>query len=303
MHRSGTSWVSEVLSTGGRYIVKDEEIFLPNYPSKEKPIKIWYEYITSKTEDRYMNYIKGVLSNKYNFINNISISSSKNEYLKAFQFKAESIKRRFLYNSNPLIIAEPLGLLSAEWFAKTFNCKMIIMIRHPAAIISSMKINSIKYKFSKTSSILAQNNSIKDHMSFLKKQNFFIPESNDIIGQGILLWKILYNYVAKIEKIYPSWLFLRHEDLALNPNKEYKIIFDKLNLPFTKRTKNKINYLCSELNQNYLSPNEKDKNKRNSKSLVYRWHEILTNNEIDRIKTEVSDISNIWFKEDDWCRP
>ena len=79
MHRSGTSWVSEVLSTGGRYIVKDEEIFLPNYPSKEKPIKIWYEYITSKTEDRYMNYIKGVLSNKYNFINNISISSSKNE--------------------------------------------------------------------------------------------------------------------------------------------------------------------------------------------------------------------------------
>ena len=44
MHRSGTSWVSEILSTAGRYVLKDEEMFLPNYPSQAKPIKIWYEY-------------------------------------------------------------------------------------------------------------------------------------------------------------------------------------------------------------------------------------------------------------------
>ena len=74
-------------------------------------------------------------------------------------------------------------------------------------------------------------------------------------------------------------------------------------MPFTKRTKNKINYLCSEFNQNYLSPNGKDKNKRNSKSLVYRWHEILTDEEINRIKSQVSPISEKWFADSDWLPP
>ena len=60
MHRSGTSWVSEILSTAGRYVLKDEEMFLPNYPSQTKPIKIWYEYIQEpkgKRED-IPNFLK-----------------------------------------------------------------------------------------------------------------------------------------------------------------------------------------------------------------------------------------------------
>ena len=32
MHRSGTSWISDIIESSGFYITKDEEIFHPTFP-------------------------------------------------------------------------------------------------------------------------------------------------------------------------------------------------------------------------------------------------------------------------------
>ena len=302
MHRSGTSWVSEILSTAGRYVLKDEEMFLPNYPSQAKPIKIWYEYIHIKNEEKYTEYIETVLSNEYHLINGLSLSKSINKKIKALYHKLNSILRKSFYHSTPLILVEPLGLLSSDWFSKTYKCKMIIMIRHPAAIISSLKLNNIRYNFNGTHSLLTQNDFLKNNVHFLKNNNENIPEPDDIIGQGILMWKILYGYVQKLQKNNRDWIFAKHEDLSIDPIKEFELIFKKLGLPFTKKTKSKINKLCSKDNSNYLLPGERDKNKRNSKKLIYRWHEILSKDEVTRIREEVSLISDYWYDQQSWIQ-
>ena len=80
------------------------------------------------------------------------------------------------------------------------------------------------------------------------------------------------------------------------------MIFKKLGLPFRKKTKNKINKLCSKDNSNYLLPGERDKNKRNSKKLIYRWHEILSKDEVTRIREEVSLISDYWYDQQSWIQ-
>ena len=292
MHRSGTSWVADIIATGGKYIIKDEEIFLPNYPSQNKPINIWYEYINSKNENKYIEYIENVLSNKYYIKNNLSFSKSVNERIRVYYLKAYSLIRKLFYESLPLILVEPLGLLSSEWFANTYKCKIVIIIRHPAAIISSLKINKIKYRFLNDNSLLTQNDFVKDHINLLIKDKKDIPGPNDIIGQGILMWKILYNYVLKLQNNNNNWIFVKHEDLSLDPIKEFKVIFNKLGLLFSNKTINKINILCSEDNKNYLLPDERDNNKRNSKELIYRWHEILTEEEIEAVAYYVFNSTN-----------
>jgi len=293
MHRSGTSWVSQILSTAGGYVVKDEEIFLPNYPSQNKPIKIWYEYIHSKNEKKYIQYIENALSNKYHLIHDLSLSKPINKKIKAFYLKANSILRKSFYDSTPLILVEPLGLLSSDWFSKTYKCKMIIIIRHPAAIISSLKLNNIKYNFNGSDSLFVQD-------EFVNNNN--LPKSDDIIGQGILMWKILYSHVQKLQKNNKNWIFVKHEDLSIDPMNEFQLLFKKLGLPFRNTTINKINKLCSTDNSNYLLPGQRDKNKRNSKKLIWRWHEILSKDEVSRIREEVSLISDYWYDQQSWIQ-
>ena len=294
MHRSGTSWVSQILSTAGRYVLKDEEIFLPNYPSQNKPIKIWYEYIHSKNEKKYIQYIENTLSNKYHLIHEFPFQESISQKLKAFYLKTNSILRKSFYDSTPLILVEPLGLLSSDWFSKTYKCKMIIIIRHPAAIISSLKLNNINYNLNGSDSLFVQDE--------FAKNNKKLPKSDDIIGQCILMWKILYSYVQKLKKNNKNWIFVKHEDLSIDPMKEFQLLFKKLGLPFRNTTINKINKLCSTENSNYLLPGEKDKNKRNSKKLIYRWHEILSKDEVTRIREEVSLISDYWYDQQSWIQ-
>ena len=231
MHRSGTSWVSQILSTAGGYVVKDEEIFLPNYPSQNKPIKIWYEYIHSKNEKKYIQYIENALSNKYHLIHEFPFQESISQKIKAFYLKTNSILRKSFYDSTPLILVEPLGLLSSDWFSKTYKCKMIIIIRHPAAIISSLKLNNIKYNFNGSDSLFVQN-------EFVDNNNNNLPKSDDIIGQGILMWKILYSYVQKLQKNNKNWIFVKHEDLSIDPMNEFQLLFKKLGLPFRNTTIN-----------------------------------------------------------------
>ena len=205
MHRSGTSWIANILAAGNQYLIKDEEIFLPNYLYNGTPIQIWSEYINSENEHKYLDFIYDVLSNKYSFIESLIKTSMLKDYLKVFKHKGLSIKRRLFNKSNPLIIVEPLGLLSAEWFAKSFNCHIIIIIRHPAAIISSLKRRHIRYKFSSKGSLLSQNSFVDKHLSHLKDDMKYLPDYDDIIGQGILIWKILYSYVSTLESKYKTW--------------------------------------------------------------------------------------------------
>tara|TARA_B100000315_G_scaffold105078_1_gene96313 strand:- start:2549 stop:3535 length:987 start_codon:yes stop_codon:yes gene_type:complete len=303
MHRSGTSWVANILAAGGQYLIKDEEIFLPNYLYKGTPIQIWNEYINSENEHKYLDFIYDVLSNKYSFIESIIKTSKLKDSLKVFQHKGLSIKRRLFNKSNPLIIVEPLGLLSSEWFEKSFNCQMVIIIRHPAAIISSLKRRHIKYRFSSKDSLLTQNSFVDKHLSHLKDDIKCLPDYDDIIGQGILLWKIFYSYVATLQSKHNNWNFIRHSDFAKDPHKNYKILFKKLNIPFTDEVNIKIDDLCSDSNLVELPLNAKDNHKRNSQKLIYKWHDILTNDEIKRIRNEVLSISEIWYSNSDWLPP
>ena len=65
----------------------------------------------------------------------------------------------------------------------------------------------------------------------------------------------------------------------------------------------KIDDLCSDSNLVELPLNAKDNHKRNSQKLIYKWHDILTNDEIKRIRNEVLSISEIWYSNSDWLPP
>ena len=99
----------------------------------------------------------------------------------------------------------------------------------------------------------------------------YLPDYDDIIGQGILIWKILYSYVSTLESKYKTWNFIKYSDFAQEPHKQFKRLFKRLNIPFTDAVNFKIDDLCSDSNQVELPLNAKDNHKRNSQKLIYKF--------------------------------
>ena len=53
IHRSGTSWIGNMLALGGNHKIFDEEIF--SISPSGTPIKVMYEYVCEENEANYIN--------------------------------------------------------------------------------------------------------------------------------------------------------------------------------------------------------------------------------------------------------
>ena len=115
---------------------------------------------------------------------------------------------------------------------------MIIIIRHPAAYVNSIKrmnwrVNPRDY--------LKQPELIDNYLLDLKAEiEAFEQTDNNIIEEAALRWKIYHNVIKKYQKEYPDWYYIKHETISENPLSEFKKIFNEFNLEFDKSTKVKI---------------------------------------------------------------
>ena len=152
--------------------------------------------------------------------------------------------------------------------------------------------------------ILGENGFDNIEMSKSTKDGSIFSEIQSIIlslhKQGILLWNMLHSVIAIYEKQHPNWVFIRFEDLAVNPIIGYSHLFNQLKLSFNKNIQNKINLLSSNENPIELPLGKRDTNKRNSIATMYNWKTRLTQEEIQLIKKGVNLISEKWYPTEDW---
>ena len=46
---------------------------------------------------------------------------------------------RMLRKNDGQILIEPIGFFSAEWFSKKYHTPVVLVVRHPASFVSSLK--------------------------------------------------------------------------------------------------------------------------------------------------------------------
>jgi hypothetical protein len=137
-------------------------------------------------------------------------------------------RRARLTRARPLV-KDPLALLSAEWLAHRFDTQNLVMIRHPAAFVSSvMKI--WRHSFER---FLADEQLLHDHLArFEKEIRAEVKRPSDMLSPAALMWRILYSGVATFRERQPTWLFLRHEDVSLEPMPVFREVYEG---PFVDR--------------------------------------------------------------------
>jgi hypothetical protein len=65
-------------------------------------------------------------------------------------------------------------------------------------------------------------------------------DPDDIVGQGCLLWRIIYGFVAREARGDGQALLVRHEDLSSDPLRRYEELYDRLGLDLNEAARRTI---------------------------------------------------------------
>ena len=297
--RSGTTWVGRILTTSSQlYYI--HEPFNPDFRPGAGICNVKFNhhqtYITPAIESSYYKPIRQMVKGKYNLPAGMlgckSIADIKKVWSQRREF--QEYRRRHML---PLI-KDPIALMSAGWMGSRFDMDVIVMIRHPAAFVTSMK--RLNWTFEPRNWALSQPMLLGDYLSPLETEMKDVVQSNaDMIDRLALLWKVIYFVVLKYKEVYQDWIYLRHEDIARDPLVEFKRLFGRLGLDFTNDARKQIEEHSNASNPSHAEGAEKLL-KLNSKKVISQWKNVLTPHEVIRIKDRVEEVSKYYYSDSDW---
>ena len=293
-HRSGSTWVGRVISAHSGVCYVDEPVKPENAPDfLHNGFNISFAYITGEWHRRFLQGYKKLLTGNFPGLSDISHLTYRNwlKYFVYFRLIAGIKRQRYL-------LKDPFAIFSSEWFDRYLRSKNIILIRHPAAFVSSLKKNGWTHDFN---SFLRQPELIRDHLPAYREEIMkCIEENYDVIDQGILFWNLFHSYILKMKEKHPDWYFVRHEDLSVNPFDEFQRVFQYLELSFSAKVQAYLRSTTSEENRSERPDNISHVLKRNSKANIKNWKKRLTGNEIEKIHEQTKAVSSYFYSPEEW---
>lgn len=302
-HRSGTTWAGKILSSSNSvgYIME------PFNDANNKPgifrMKFghYFPYINENDNKRFFQAASETISFRYNLLHGLKSIHSGYELARLIKDWLNCM--RFRLSRKRPFIKDPNALFMSEWLYNHFDFNIIVLIRHPAAFVSSLLLLNWFFPFS---DLLKQKHLMKDHLStFEDEMRTFKNKNNSLIDEAILAWRLLHYTIYKYQQKYKEWTFVRHEDLSRDPESEFRKIFGKINLDFDNRVKKVLQEFSgirnpSDTTNVSIPVNSRKSIKRNSQLNIWNWKNRLDAKEIIYIRERVEPIASNFYGDLDW---
>jgi hypothetical protein len=294
-HRSGSTWVGKMLSLSPSvgYI---REPFGPHHRPGQLAVNFWFwfPYISSENETAYVGPVSDMLAFRYRTHEEIRCLRTPLDTARFLRDRC-----RFGYycrrGSRPLL-KDPLALFSAEWLTSRFGVQPVVLIRHPAAFVSSLKNLGWSHPFDHfLCQPLLMRDLLAPYRSLLEK---FAAVEQPLLDQAILLWTLMHHTIRRYRERHPDWVFLRHEDLSRQPLQRFEELFGRLGLTFNKNIRKRIAMSTTDANQ--IEPADPMQVHRASRAGIWNWCHRLTVAEIERIRDSVEPLSGEFYDERSW---
>lgn len=273
--RSGSTWVGRMLALpwGVKYV---SEPFNPKYGLKL--FKSWFVYINENNEQYYLPAIKKLLE----------FQGGYRLTLPALRYWSHNF---YPFKKRPLL-KDPIACFSADWLAKKFDLRVVVLWRHPAAFYASLKRVNWHFNFS---NLLQQESLMAKQLEPLR--DLMAKANKSYAEEAAILWLGIYSVLDKYSANNPHWLIRRHEDISLNPLEEFKDLYAKLDLKFSKSVEKKIIKYSSGKSS---EPTKVMDLKRNSPAVVGQWFKQVNNEEIAIIKNITGNLALKYYPENKW---
>ena len=256
---------------------------------------LWYTYVTERNAAPYFAPLSRTLELKYDVGEALRAARSPRALARTLRRYGSSLKNRRL-RPRPLM-KDPIALLSAPWLVSTFAMTPIVLIRHPAAFVASLKRLDWTFPFSH---FVDQPLLMEDRLKrFAEEIETFARSERDVVDQASLLWTILHDVIDTYRQAHPDWRFVRHEDLSRDPVEGFRALFADLGLQFSQRIQAVVR-LHSDSSNPAGDAAPTYSIRRDSRGNVLAWKKLLDAKEIGRIRARVEEISSRYYSEKDW---
>ena len=297
-HRSGTTWVGHMIALAPNV----HYIHEPAHPDHDRGIcgakfDFWYTYISTRNEQPYYRYLKRTINLRYSPIQKLrqtrrlrSVPGIVRECI-----HVERLRRR-----HPrVLIKGPFALFSIPWYVSRFDIGVVVMIRHPAAFASSLKIANWHFPFEHwVKQPLLMEEVLSRFSAEIERQ---AHQPGDVLDQATLLWKCIHHAILGYMVTNPEWMFIRHEDLSLDPVKGLRKIYQKLGLDFTESIQEKIAEHSASSNP-VGGLDHRYEFKLNSRANLETWKQRLSEDEALRIRRQVEEVACFLYSPESWER-
>lgn len=294
-HRSGSTWVGQMIARSPAVAYIHEPFNIEPHPGHfGGQFDTWFTYVCDSNADQYEPYLRECLALTYPLATKLRASKSPAHVGRSLvswsRFNASKGMGR-----RPLM-KDPLAVFSAEWLARTFDMRVIMLIRHPAAFAGSIKEANWSHPFQH---FLDQPLLMRDHLSaFRGDLERYAAAEQDIVDQAILLWNMIHATILTYRDRHPRWYFVRHEDISIAPQEAFGHIYRYLNLDYSPAIQEQIMQFSQSSQDDGADPSVSIR--RDSLYNLNRWRDRLTDDEIDRVREATHEISRHFYDETHW---
>ena len=296
--RSGTTWVGRMLCLSGQlgYIHEPFNPWRwPGWAAERFPHEL--VYVNSDNEATYYPVLRDVINMRFPLIRHLpQIRDPRHVWRLARDWGASLRYSRSKYQP---LLKDPDALFSSEWLARQFDMQVVILVRHPAGFASSVK--RLQWPLLPAQWVW-QETLMRDYLSPFKEElyRFKSRTDTDVIDQAVLTWKALYFVVHLLQERHPNWHIIRLEDLAADPQHQFRHLYDRLGLQWDSRVGEAIEEYSASFNPAEVSPSRFRTIKRNSRAATSTWLSRLNKVEIDRVHAGVGDVGRYFYSDAEW---
>ena len=297
-HRSGTTFVGKMLS------IRSEIGYIHEPFNKDhglEAIDRWFLYLKEglPNDSAYASLITDLLCGRGVY----KLGPKRNEgplraTLRSFLRSKENVQ--YIWNTKDprvkrYLIKDPIACLSSEYLHRKFSMEVVIVVRHPAAFVSSLRRMNWQFDFS---DFLNQPALIDDHMGPILKGHDLHALSE--VEEAALLWKCIYSTLMIFAQRNPRMIAIRHEDISYEPSTRFRRLYERLGIVYTARCERKIEAYTKASNPAAPVAGRVHTLMRDSRSNVQHWKKVLTRGEIDIIRSLTRDVCDAYYSPDDW---
>lgn len=290
-HRSGTTWVGKTVALHPRVEYVHEPFHAGN-PNKLVGLRPenWFEYVPgSLTREDMQRKFDRLLKSTSLYVPLRKVRTTGLDAKTPVRFS-----RALLLSSykNRLLLKDPLALLSAGWLHERYGLRVVCMIRAPLAFVGSLKKAQWGFDFHNLS---RQKELMRGWLSpFRDEIQKACDEPGDLVDQGVLAWNVLHYVILDYQRRYPSWLFVRYEDLANDPLSGFRGLYDYLGLRLGLRIEETIVSYTREGNPAEVESVEYQP--RDARKGLHNWKQRLSPEEVERVKRSTQEIAAHFYE-------
>jgi hypothetical protein len=296
-HRSGSTWVGRMLAHAPGVVYLHEPFNADYYDPGTCGARFHYRftYVTPANEAAYYPHLRRTTALVYNWRGALRAARGWRDVQAAWRMAADWRRRRRA--GARLLMKDPLALLAAPWLAQRCGARVIVLIRHPAAFVSSI----LRFGWrSPLGELLAQPLLLRDTLHpFTAEIAAYAGEDVSLVEQAAVFWKMLYFIVARYREQQPDWTFVRHEDLSRAPGAGFRALCAAVDLPFTEAL---AAALAETTRAGNPAPRADDFGvaRLDSAANIWSWKQRLTAAEVETVRHLAAPVADLFYTEADW---